>query len=414
MHAADSARPRLLVIELEGAETIARTAAEAGWHPVFVETGRYSRWVPPPERMEGLEVVHAPNPSFHRLYELATETRARSVLAMSLLEDECKRDALLKDLVQAAGRGMRVVANSPSAVALIADKGLTKAVLRQAGVPVVPGGVVSTTAEALAAAEEVGYPALLKPCQGFAGQGIRLVRSAAELASAFSRHAGRSYVLEPFVDGVEIAVEIIAWKGRTVRQPLVYKGHTREDLFEHPAYRPRLSPWNKPPRLREKVVSLAEQVVDLLHLVGVVELEFVVVGEEPYLMEVNPGTAGISRLCSVASGIDTFALLAGVAIRDELREDAAEEEGLCLSLPIVRPPEGRALAFLRAHQAVRYVEPVSWMPLLPIKGNVVLRARAAADVPKLLADLEWLSAARYLDEVESGIREGGWDCEESS
>jgi acetyl-CoA carboxylase, biotin carboxylase subunit len=68
------------------------------------------------------------------------------------------------------------------------DKAQAKAEMRAAGVPLVPGteGTVSL-AEARVAAEELGYPVLLKAAAGGGGRGMRLVGSPAEIDDAYSR-----------------------------------------------------------------------------------------------------------------------------------------------------------------------------------------------------------------------------------
>src|SRR5919199_1041958 len=68
------------------------------------------------------------------------------------------------------------------------DKARAKAEVAAAGVPLVPGTAGTTTvAEARAAAEELGYPVLLKAAAGGGGKGMRLVRDRDALGDAFDR-----------------------------------------------------------------------------------------------------------------------------------------------------------------------------------------------------------------------------------
>ncbi|HVM57942.1 MAG TPA: acetyl-CoA carboxylase biotin carboxylase subunit [Gaiellaceae bacterium] len=73
-------------------------------------------------------------------------------------------------------------------MARMGDKAQAKAEMRAAGVPLVPGtDGTASPAEARAAAEELGYPVLLKAAAGGGGRGMRLVGSAAELDDAYLR-----------------------------------------------------------------------------------------------------------------------------------------------------------------------------------------------------------------------------------
>src|SRR5205823_2649755 len=73
-------------------------------------------------------------------------------------------------------------------MARMGDKALAKQEMRAAGVPLVPGTEGATNpAEAQAAAEELGFPVLLKAAAGGGGKGMRLVTEAGALQDAFQR-----------------------------------------------------------------------------------------------------------------------------------------------------------------------------------------------------------------------------------
>ncbi|TMF66108.1 MAG: acetyl-CoA carboxylase biotin carboxylase subunit, partial [Chloroflexi bacterium] len=63
------------------------------------------------------------------------------------------------------------------------DKSATRAAMRRAGLPVIPGseGAVKTSSEALRIAESIGYPVMLKARSGGGGRGMRKAESARDL-----------------------------------------------------------------------------------------------------------------------------------------------------------------------------------------------------------------------------------------
>src|SRR4051812_22408816 len=80
------------------------------------------------------------------------------------------------------------------------DKALAKAEMRVAGVPLVPGTEgAATLAEARVAADELGYPVLLKAAAGGGGKGMRLVTAPEEIDEAYSRAAAEAEAA--FADG---------------------------------------------------------------------------------------------------------------------------------------------------------------------------------------------------------------------
>ena len=80
--------------------------------------------------------------------------------------------------------GIKFIGPSSATIELMGDKAQAKQTMRDAGVPVVPGGdgVVADEAQAIAVAEEIGYPVLIKAAAGGGGRGMRVAHSRAELS----------------------------------------------------------------------------------------------------------------------------------------------------------------------------------------------------------------------------------------
>jgi acetyl-CoA carboxylase biotin carboxylase subunit len=97
--------------------------------------------------------------------------------------------------------GLIFVGPRPDTIAAMGDKTEARRRMAAAGVPIVPGLTepVADAPGARAAADEIGYPVLLKAAAGGGGKGMRVVREPAELARAFEA-AGRE-ALAAFGDG---------------------------------------------------------------------------------------------------------------------------------------------------------------------------------------------------------------------
>lgn len=85
--------------------------------------------------------------------------------------------------------GVTFIGPGADAMRRLGDKIGAKLIAEEVGVPVAPwsGGAVDTLEDALAAAEAVGYPMMLKATAGGGGRGIRMVASAADLEDAYQR-----------------------------------------------------------------------------------------------------------------------------------------------------------------------------------------------------------------------------------
>jgi acetyl-CoA carboxylase, biotin carboxylase subunit len=103
------------------------------------------------------------------------------------------------------------------------DKSRAKAEMRDAGVPLVPGTEgAATLAEARIAADELGYPVLLKAAAGGGGRGMRLVGGPAEIEDAYSRAAAEAEAA--FSDGT-LYVEKAITPARHVEIQVICDGH---------------------------------------------------------------------------------------------------------------------------------------------------------------------------------------------
>ncbi|MBF8184496.1 ATP-grasp domain-containing protein [Nonomuraea sp. K274] len=110
---------------------------------------------------------------------------------------------------------------SPETVALTRDKSLMRERLNTLGLCPVPARLCSSAAEALAFAEETGFPLIVKPPMGVASIDVRMARDADELAGMFAD--GRPLHVEEYIDGPEFSVETFSYSGRHVFLAIVEK-----------------------------------------------------------------------------------------------------------------------------------------------------------------------------------------------
>lgn len=83
--------------------------------------------------------------------------------------------------------GFQFIGPKPDVITQMGDKSYAKDTMKKAGVPIIPGsdGVVSNVNQALALAEEIGYPVILKASAGGGGRGMRVVRDASSMNNSF-------------------------------------------------------------------------------------------------------------------------------------------------------------------------------------------------------------------------------------
>lgn len=99
--------------------------------------------------------------------------------------------------------GITFIGPTPENMEAMGDKLSAKALMRKAGVPLVPGsdGGVETVEDAQAVVKKIGYPVIIKATAGGGGKGMRVVKADNELESAFRacRSEGQNYFANPTV-----------------------------------------------------------------------------------------------------------------------------------------------------------------------------------------------------------------------
>jgi acetyl-CoA/propionyl-CoA carboxylase, biotin carboxylase, biotin carboxyl carrier protein len=210
-----------------------------------------------------------------------------------------------------AQAGLVFIGPAPEAIEAMGDKIRAKATVAAAGVPVVPGA--ADVADLAAAADEVGYPLLLKPSAGGGGKGMRLVHRAAELAAAVEsakREAKTAFgddrlLLERFVTSPRhIEIQVLADGHGTVlhlgeRECSLQRRHQKiieeapSVLLDEPT--------------RERMGAAAVEAASAVGYTGAGTVEFIVSAKEPdqfFFMEMNTRLQVEHPVTELVTGLD--------------------------------------------------------------------------------------------------------------
>ncbi|MFO7781980.1 MAG: acetyl-CoA carboxylase biotin carboxylase subunit [Spirochaetia bacterium] len=224
--------------------------------------------------------------------------------------------------------GIIFIGPRPETIRLLGDKVQAKKTARENGVPVIPGstGSVEDAKAALESAEEMGFPVIIKAAAGGGGKGMRIVReagefertlkmAASEAESAFSD--GTVYLEKYLEDPRHVEVQILADSHGNVvhlgeRDCSVQENHQKL-VEESPS--PVVTP-----EMRASMGNDAIRLFKSLGYVGAGTIEFLVVGDEYFFMEVNARVQVEHPVSELVTGVDI--------VRDQIRAAAGEDLGL--------------------------------------------------------------------------------------
>lgn len=168
--------------------------------------------------------------------------------------------------------------------------------------------------------EELGLPIFVKPADSGSSYGISKVKTAAELTPALELafKEGKRVVLESFLDGVEVTCGLYRSNKGLVALPLT-EIVSETEFFDYEAKYSGKSQEITPARiedtLRDKVQDTAKRIYDLLGLKAIARIDFMLVGQEPFVIEVNT-TPGFSP----ASIVPQMLAAADISITDFWQE----------------------------------------------------------------------------------------------
>jgi acetyl-CoA carboxylase biotin carboxylase subunit len=208
--------------------------------------------------------------------------------------------------------GLIFIGPDADVIDLLGDKVRARETAARFGLPITPGtdGAVSEPKAAIAAAEKLGYPVIIKAASGGGGKGMRVVRSSAELPenlSIASREAeanfadGTVYIEKYLEDPRHVELQILAdGKGNVAvlgeRDCSVQKRHQK--LIEESP-----SP-GCDDSMRKRMADGAVRMFRELKYRGAGTIEFLVAGKNFYFMEVNARVQVEHPVSEYVSGVD--------------------------------------------------------------------------------------------------------------
>jgi biotin carboxylase len=242
----------------------------------------------------------------------------------------------------------------PEAVRTCKDKKAFRDRLERAGIGEVGYAVVHTAPDALAAANRIGYPVVLKPRALQSSVGVVRADDDGQLAAAFPKVTEATFggigstrpgvVVEEFLDGPEFSVDCVTWRGETRPLVLAEKRLGFAPYFEEVGH---VVPARPRPELAAALtlVEQAHRVVGLDRLVT--HSEFRLTSKGPRLIEINTRLGGdlIPYLGLLATGVDVAGAAADMALDRE--PDLGTTHERVAAVTMIHPPHHLRLADVR-------------------------------------------------------------------
>lgn len=202
------------------------------------------------------------------------------------------------------------------------DRELFDKILEQTKIPRAAGGTVYTAKEAKEVANRLGYPVLVRPSYVLGGQGMQIAISDEEIEEfmdIINRIAQDHPILvDKYLQGKEIEVDAVC-DGTDILIPGIMEHiertgvHSGDSISVYPA--PTISE-----TVKEKITEYTRRLAKALHVKGLINIQFIAIGEEVYVIEVNPRSSRTVPYISKVTGIPIVDLATWVIIGKTIRE----------------------------------------------------------------------------------------------
>lgn len=219
--------------------------------------------------------------------------------------------------------GVRILGTSPECIEKAEDRKIFKDILETLGLKQPKNRIAYKPDEALALAEEIGFPVLLRPSFVLGGRGMFIVYEKEELQhvliDAFSAAPGKPVLLDKFLeDAIEVDVDCISDGEVTViggmLEHIEYAGvHSGDAAMVLPPHQLKQYQVNK---IREATYKLAKA----LDVIGLMNIQFAFQGDDLYVLEVNPRASRTVPFVSKAIGVPLAKYAARVMAGEKLKD----------------------------------------------------------------------------------------------
>ena len=218
--------------------------------------------------------------------------------------------------------GVPILGTSAENVDAAEDRELFDEILEKCCIPRPAGKTVFTRDEALEAANELGYPVLVRPSYVLGGQGMQIAisdKDIIEFMDIINRHVQEHPVLvDKYIMGKEVEVDAVC-DGEDILIPGIMEHveragiHSGDSISVYPAQ--TLSP-----KIKRVIEDYTRKLANSLHVIGLINIQFIAYNDEVYVIEVNPRSSRTVPYISKVTGIPIVDLATRVITGEKIKD----------------------------------------------------------------------------------------------
>ncbi len=225
--------------------------------------------------------------------------------------------------------GVPILGTKAEDVDAAEDRELFDKILEETEIPRAAGGTVFTAEEAKAVANRLGYPVLVRPSYVLGGQGMQIAFSDDEIEKFMGiiNQIAQDHpiLVDKYLQGKEIEVDAVC-DGEDILIPGIMEHiertgiHSGDSISVYPAHTITSD-------IKEQIVEYTKRLARALHVKGMINIQFIAMDGQVYVIEVNPRSSRTVPYISKVTGIPIVDLAAKVILGYKIK-DLGYEPGL--------------------------------------------------------------------------------------
>ena len=218
--------------------------------------------------------------------------------------------------------GVKILGTSAEDVDAAEDRELFDQILEECQIPRAKGDTVFTTEEALKVANELGYPVLIRPSYVLGGQGMQIAVSDDDIKKFMQvvtrYHQEHPILIDKYLMGKEIEVDAVC-DGEDILIPGIMEHieragiHSGDSISVYPAQ-------TITDRIQDMLVDYTRKLAKSLHVIGLINIQFIVYHDQVYVIEVNPRSSRTVPYISKVTGIPIVDLATKVILGAKVKD----------------------------------------------------------------------------------------------
>ena len=223
-------------------------------------------------------------------------------------------DALLK-------MGVPILGTSAADVDAAEDRKLFDKILEDCNIPRPAGKTVYTTEEAIGVAKELGYPVLVRPSYVLGGQGMQIAicdDDIVEFMEIINRTVQEHPILvDKYLMGKEVEVDAVC-DGEDILIPGIMEHieragiHSGDSISVYPTQ-------TISQKVKDDIVDYTKKLANSLHVIGLINIQFIVANETVYVIEVNPRSSRTVPYISKVTNLPIVDIATKVILGDKIK-----------------------------------------------------------------------------------------------